>query len=505
MQLSVAAAPRCRAILELEFAPDEVIAALSEPAPVDGGSAPPSNDAMPPRPRTAGAGDARRDGTQVSAAPPVIRRLIERSLADALTVMKIRPLNAPDPTVLSAGPGRPMLVQATVELRPEVALGRYWEFAGEPTVVRVAEIEVDAELESMRESAAIVREVVNRTPRTGERMLVAVRAEHAGAVLPEFTTDTLDVTAGIDPILPALMDLLLIMRPGERRDVELGIPDDWSSPFAGQSVAFRVVLRHLRRRVLPDLDDELAQRYGCATVSELRDEARHRLEEAALDRARHAFAEALLASAVASSELLMPGLVMVGPTKRTAGGLPDALIEQQMDLLAAMRAVLAEADGVNGAPGAVATDTGAAGAFGEPAGDRQLAEERVMALLVLSAIAESERITIDETSVDDTVAAIRSAVDSDPAVDAYLAAGVGRAFVSNTLARQAAIDRVVDVWLADHPASPTLSHLGGGHPALDRIAARAAARIGYVDPATLGGEANPLVGAVPEQLRAQRG
>ena len=103
------------------------------------------------------------------------------------------------------------------------------------------------------------------------------------------------------------------------------------------------------------------------------------------------------------------------------------------------------------------------------------AEQRVKVLLVLTKIAETEGIAVDEAAVEAEVERGRRRYAGDAKLIRYLASERGRNFIRSTLRRTVVVERLVDDWLAAHPDHPALPHAEESSSAVDESALASAA------------------------------
>jgi hypothetical protein len=114
------------------------------------------------------------------------------------------------------------------------------------------------------------------------------------------------------------------------------------------------------------------------------------------------------------------------------------------------------------------------------------AEKRVKVLLVLSKVAETEGVTIDEADVDAEVARGRERYQGDPKLIRYFESERGRNFIRSTLRRSRTVEHLVDQWLAAHPDHPAIPHVEDGPSgALDSDSAASSAAIDATDPGSI--------------------
>ena len=89
-------------------------------------------------------------------------------------------------------------------------------------------------------------------------------------------TDEMVLEIGGTDTFPAFTENLLGVTPGEEREFEVSYPEDYGSKrLAGHTVKFHATLKGIRRKELPELNDEFAQDLGdYRNVDELRENIR---------------------------------------------------------------------------------------------------------------------------------------------------------------------------------------------------------------------------------------
>jgi trigger factor len=272
---------------------------------------------------------------------------------------------------------------------------------------------------------------------------------------------------GEERLIPGFEAHLEGLRVGESTEFDITFPDDYAEEsLRGQPVHFRAEIRELREKVLPDADDAFAQSMGdFADIPTMRSEIQQRLEENALDRARHQFADKIIDYAVANSTI----------------ELPDVLIDQEVEVLHdELRASLAR-QGITQEAYLKVLDKSEADLHAEL---RPRAEERVKTLLVLSKIAEVEGIPVPEADVEAEIARGRERYAGDRKLIAYFESERGRNFIRSTLRRSLVVERLVDDWLAAHPEHPPLPHVEDRATSAAESAAIAAAGSASIDEPT---------------------
>lgn len=152
---------------------------------------------------------------------------------------------------------------AMIDVKPVFELQGYKGVEVERPVVEVSEEEVAAELESMRVEMAPLRSVGERAVVKGDIVVVDFQGYHHDKPMKEVKNDNFSVDVGSGRISPEFEEKLVGMQPGEEAKHEVDFPEKHPNPvLAGKKVVFKVKIKDVKERVLPELDDEFAKDVG---------------------------------------------------------------------------------------------------------------------------------------------------------------------------------------------------------------------------------------------------
>lgn len=156
------------------------------------------------------------------------------------------------------GPGKlvniqwePLVLTFHVPMPPEIDLGDYRRLRLDVPPVEVTDEEIEKELEEARKAHAVWNPV-EREAQMGDQVVFQFTfADEEGS--PE-TSET--VLGEDSTLLPGLMEKLVGMRAGETRTFEVTFPEDWDDEkLAGQTHTITVTAQEVKERELPDLDE----------------------------------------------------------------------------------------------------------------------------------------------------------------------------------------------------------------------------------------------------------
>jgi trigger factor len=202
----------------------------------------------------------------------VLEALIPEHLRKQLEADNLNVVGTPDIKDIHFHDSEPLRFTAEFEVLPPIELKDYKEVEVHYHDPEVTAEDVDKRLEELREQKAQYINVDPRPAETGDHAVVALESL-AGVEGEPVKTDEMVLELGGPDTLPAFTENLLGLSPGDEKEFDVAYPEDYGSArLAGNTIRFRAVLKGIRRKELPELNDEFAQDLGdYRTVEELRE------------------------------------------------------------------------------------------------------------------------------------------------------------------------------------------------------------------------------------------
>jgi len=374
-----------------------------------------------------------------------VDRLVQAAYRDALIEKEILPLSNAAVEIVQAEEGKALIFKATVAVRPDVQLGDYRNFNFRPVIESTDAPKIDKVIAELRDQNASLSPVEERGARKGDYAVIKYEGTRDGVPFEGGAAERMPLIIGEDRLIPGFEDELVGLTVGATKGFDITFPADYGEEsLAGRQAHFEVELRELREKILPDEDDDFARSMGdFSDLANLREEVAKRLERNALDKARHVFSEQIIDYAVANATI----------------DLPDVLVEQEVEV---MHDEFRNAMARQGISEEAYAKVSGKSHEELHAGFRPDAEKRVKVLLVLSRIAEAEKLTIDETEVDAEIARGRERYAGDAKLAKTFESDRGRNYIRSTLRRSRVVEKLVDDWLAAHPEHPPIPHVENG-------------------------------------------
>jgi trigger factor len=268
--------------------------------------------------------EMRMPGFRAGKAPPslVIQRLgfgpvLQEAIRDALPEWYelalfdagVSPIGDPSIEMVStpADEGEPLEFKFEVGVRPEAKLGEYRGLEVGKEEKEVPDEIVDTEVERIREGFARL-EQVEREAAEGDSLLIDFEGFLDGAAFQGGTAEDYLLGLGSGQLIEGFEEQLIGATGGDEREVKVTFPEDYQAEhLAGEQAVFKVKVKEVREKVLPELDDDFAADASeFDTLEELRDDIREKVGTALGSRAEEDFRVAAIDAAVSEATVEVP-------------------------------------------------------------------------------------------------------------------------------------------------------------------------------------------------------
>jgi len=211
----------------------------------------------------------------------ILESLIPKHLQKKFEEENLNVVGTPDISDVHLHAGEPLRFKAEFEVVPEFELGDYQDIEVPYNDPQVTAEDVDKRVEELREQKA---EYVNVDPRPIENGDYAVLSLEsvAGVEGEPVRNEEMTVEVGGKDTLDAFNENLVGLSPGDEKEFDVQYPEEYGQPrLAGKTVRFRAQVKGLRRKELPEINDEFAQDLGdYRNMEELRDAVRKSIQAA---------------------------------------------------------------------------------------------------------------------------------------------------------------------------------------------------------------------------------
>lgn len=212
-------------------------------------------------------------------------------------------VSSPEIDVVTLEPGQAFVFTATVALKPEVTLGKYKGVKIEKVETEVTEEEINAVIDRERENNGRIKSVEGRPVQDKDTAVIDFEGFVDGVAFEGGKGEDYDLVIGSHSFIDTFEDQLIGKNIGEEVEVNVTFPEEYHAPdLAGKPALFKVKIKDIKEKELPELDDEFASEVSeFDTLAEYKEDVKKNLtekkEKEAKDRKEMAAIEAVIADA----------------------------------------------------------------------------------------------------------------------------------------------------------------------------------------------------------------
>lgn len=310
--------------------------------------------------------------------------MVQNAYRGALDELKLEPIAQPELDVAEGlDPEKPFTFKIKMEILPDVTLGEYKGLTVEKKTVAVDDEQVEKRLQELRERHAQVVPTDKAVLEIGDFAIIDFEGFLDGTPFPGGAAQGHTLEIGSNTFIPGFEEQLVGMEVGADKEITVKFPDDYhGKELAGKDATFKVSLKEIKVKELPELDDDFAQSIGkFETLEDLKADLKAKMITAAQHEAESAYSQAVIDQAVENAVVDVPETLIAREVKEMIHQFQHSLAYQGLNFEQYLKYVnKSEADVLQ--------------EF------RPDAEKRVKTDLVLTKIAKVEQMDVSETELD---------------------------------------------------------------------------------------------------------
>ncbi|MFB4165396.1 trigger factor [Alteribacillus sp. JSM 102045] len=186
--------------------------------------------------------------------------ILPEAYSEAVEEAGIEPVDRPEIDVEQVEKGENFVFKATVTVKPEVQLGEYKGLEVEEYDTTVTAEEVEQELKQLQEKQAELVVVEDGEVENGDTVVLDFEGFVDGEAFEGGQAENYSLEIGSGQFIPGFEEQVVGMKAGEEKDVVVTFPEEYhSEDLAGKEATFKVKVHDIKRKELPELDDEFAK------------------------------------------------------------------------------------------------------------------------------------------------------------------------------------------------------------------------------------------------------
>jgi trigger factor len=361
----------------------------------------------------------------------VLRELLPEAVNDAIIENSLNVLGEPNVQLdnteaLEHFGEQPLTVKVEVEILPDVTLNTYKGLEATRRKRPISDADVDQMIDNLRDASASLQPVEDRASELGDTVTVNARGNYVEQPEEEeIKVNDIEIILGGPGVQQEFTDNLIGVRADDTRSFVVDYPADFSSqPLAGKKVEYTTEVSAVRRKELPELDDEWGKSLGgeFESVDVFKAKVREDLEARAGFESDRNLRDEVMRQLLDAHRFEVPQSLVDQQTQNRLEGVARQMIGRGVD------------------PRSPEIDWERARAELQTQ-----AEEDVRATMLLERIAETENVSVSDEEVEAEIQALATASrQSVEQVRAALTKDGGERSIAHRLRNRKALDLLIE-------------------------------------------------------------
>jgi len=301
----------------------------------------------------------------------ILQKLIPEYCHKAIAEAKLSPIDVPAIADIDFKKDAPLFFTAIIDILPEIKLTNYTGLTLSKIDISITPEDVEKELAVLQNQQGYLDALPDdHEIAASDYVIIDYIGEVAGKTISGGKKKDFPVEIGANQIRPEIEAALMGKKSGDVVLVDVTMPvDDPEKEIAGKTAQFKIDVKEIKVKRLPDLDEEFAKDLGLASLSELREKV-----EGSMVSERTKIQEQY------QKNQLVNKLIEAHPIE-----VPLPMVERELRFLLQQRKMTPESEP------ALVQDLSA------------VAEHRVKGSLILAAITKKERIAVSDAEMEEAI------------------------------------------------------------------------------------------------------
>ena len=207
--------------------------------------------------------------------------VVPDELEEALKENNIEVVSKADIDVKQIEKGKDLIFTAVFQTKPEAELGKYKGIEIPKIEYTVSDEDINHELGHMQEHNSRLISIEDRPVEKGDIAVIDFEGFVDGVAFEGGKAEGHELEIGSNTFIPGFEDQIIGMKIDEERDINVKFPEEYfSKDLAGKDATFKVKVHEIKKKELPELDDEFAKDVSeFDTLDELKKSIKDRLEK----------------------------------------------------------------------------------------------------------------------------------------------------------------------------------------------------------------------------------
>ena len=294
-------------------------------------------------------------------------------------------------------------IEIKLSLKPEVVIENYEELIPEIELPKVTDEEIEEKIKEYAKEASEPVKIDKEVAEKGDFAVIDFIGYIDGKEMENGEANDYPLELGSNSFIPGFEDQVVGMKVGEEKEIKVTFPENYQAKeIAGKEATFKVKLKEIRAKQVPEIDDELAKKLlqkDDATVETLKEEIK---KELLMTKKTEAFAPK-------KEELVEKLLDAIN------FDLPDLVIDKEVELVINEKASKMTPEEIQ----ALTSNEEKLNELREEA--KKEAEQKVKLTFIVDELAKKENVVVDDNQVLQVLyfEALRAGQDAEKLIEYY--------------------------------------------------------------------------------------
>ena len=186
--------------------------------------------------------------------------IIPDAYAKAADESELEIVSQPKIDVVQIEAGKPFIFEATVAVKPEVELGQYKGVEVAKCDTDVTDADVEEELKKAQDKNSRIVTVEDRAVKDGDMTTIDFEGFVDGEAFEGGKGEDYPLTIGSHSFIDNFEEQIIGMNIGDEKEINVTFPEEYhAEELKGKPAMFKVKVKEIKEKVLPELDDDFAQ------------------------------------------------------------------------------------------------------------------------------------------------------------------------------------------------------------------------------------------------------
>ena len=230
--------------------------------------------------------------------------------------------------------GKDLIFTAVFQTKPEAELGKYKGIEIPKIEYTVSDEDINHELSHMQEHNSRLISIDDRPVANGDTAVIDFEGFVDGKAFEGGKAEGHELEIGSNTFIPGFEDQIIGMKIDEERDIKVKFPDEYfSKDLAGKDATFKVKLHEIKKKELPELNDDFAKDTSeFDTLEELKKSIKDRMEKDNEQRQKYETEDAVIKAVCENVKVDIPSGMIENETEDMLRNVESRLSYQGLKL-----------------------------------------------------------------------------------------------------------------------------------------------------------------------------